>query len=169
MVPIGVPRLLEQQERGLYSETEYLENPLASSVLDAVKKGAVRGYSFYGNWIKSQRTPAASRGQLPTIHRSEIAMREYGPGLFPVHPGAQIVGTRTETLFLDELRRQIESEDYDAARQLLGVPTPLEPGSLTTPDGAGHTEDDPASRQSSPSPVNLRAQIRARNRIRRIA
>lgn len=148
MVPIGVPQAIEPQERGLYSETRYLDNPLADAVLDAVKQGAIRGYSFTGTFMKSTRMRSQERGGLPTIHRSEVAMREYGPVLFPAYAGAEILGTRAQS-FIDELT-QLDPEDVDRLRQMLGLATPLEPaGATATPDGAGQSaETDPAESQS---------------------
>jgi HK97 family phage prohead protease len=148
MVPIGVPRMLDQHDRGLYSETEYLDNPLAAAVLDGVKKGAIRGYSFTGTFMKSQRTAPASRGGLPTINRSEVAMREYGPVLFPAYADAAIIGTRAQS-FLDELAR-LDPRDVDRLRQMLGVATPLGAGDTTaTAPAAGEpAEHDPAPGQS---------------------
>lgn len=136
MMPIGVPRLVEAHERGLYSETEYLENPLADAALDAIKKGALKGYSFTGRFIKSARTRSSKVGGLPQIYRSEVAMREYGPVLFPAYEAAQIVGTR-----MVDLISQFDPDDVDRLRELLGV-------ALATPSGAGPSGDDPALRQS---------------------
>jgi HK97 family phage prohead protease len=151
MVPIGVPREIEQHQRGVFSATEYLENPLADAALDAVKKGAIRGYSYSGRFMKSVRQRAAKRGELPTITRSEIAMREYGPVLFPAHADASILGTRAQR-FIDELA-QLDPEDLDSLRQMLGIATPLEPATPpTTPDGAGH------------APTHRHLRIRARER-----
>lgn len=168
MVPVGVPTMIEPHDRGLYSETRYLDNPLADSVLDAVKQGAIRGYSFTGTFMKSQRMRAAERGGLPTIHRSEISMREYGPVLFPAYAGASILGTRAQS-FVDELAR-LDPEDVDRLRQMLGVATPLEPAtSQATPSGAGHAATDPAVSQShGQSTEQRRAQVRARNTARGI-
>lgn len=148
MVPIGVPKLLEQHDRGLYSETEYLDNPLASAVLDGVKKGAIRGYSFTGTFMKSQRTAAASRGGLPNINRSEVAMREYGPVLYPAYADAAILGTRAQS-FIEELAL-LDPEDVDRLRQMLGVATPLgaDDTTATAPAAGEPASTDPAPSQS---------------------
>ena len=143
MIPIGVPRLLEAHDRGLYSETEFLENPLADATLDAIRKGALRGYSFTGRFMKSQRTRGERLG-LPTVTRSEVAMREYGPVLFPAYDGALIVGTR-----MADLISHIEPDDVDRLRELLGIPAARQPADVSaTPSGAG-LSSDPAQRQST--------------------
>lgn len=187
MIPIGVPKVVQPHDAGLFSSTRYLDNPLADAALDGIKQGAIRGYSYQGTFMKSQRTAAASRSALPSIHRSEVAMRDYGPVLFPAHTGAAVLGTRSVSVWLDELSR-LDPEDIDAFRQMLGIATPLgagdaavtpegadqtvtpeagagQPPDQTTPPGAGQPTDDPAERQSRQID-HLRTQIAARNRAR---
>lgn len=164
MMPIGKPLEVRSDDYGVWSATEFLENPLADGTLDAIKKGAIRGYSYSGAFIKSIRRPPPTRGELPQIHRSEIAMREYGPVLFPAYAGALITGTRMQS-FLDELRAA-DPEDLEAFRQLFGV-TPGEPTSTDTPTGAVQTEDPPIG-QSARTPQQRAEAIRARNTARGI-
>jgi HK97 family phage prohead protease len=125
-VPIGVPLEVSRDDKGVFTATRYLDNPLADSILDGIKQKAIKGYSFVGRTIKSTRMRATARGALPTIVRNEIAMREYGPGLFPYYPGATILATRSASAFLDELA-ELAPEDVDRFRQMLGIATPQEP------------------------------------------
>ena len=136
MIPIGVPKLIEPRGRGLYSETDFLENPLADAALEAIRKKALRGYSFTGRFVKSQRT-RGERSGLALITRTEVAMREYGPVLYPAYEAAQIVGTR-----MVDMISQMDPDDIDRLRELLGVPV------SATPVGAGSTRNDPAAGQS---------------------
>lgn len=142
-VPIGVPLEVSQDERGVFTATRYLDNPLADSVLDAIKHRAIRGQSFGGRFLKSVKKRGA-RGGLPTIVRTEVAMREYGPTVFPAYAEAAIIGTRSVSAFLDELASS--SEDVEKFRQMLGLATPLEPASLSdTPTlGAVRADEEPA-------------------------
>lgn len=165
MVPVGAPQLIEPQDRGLYSETLYLDNPLADSVLDGIKKNAIRGYSFTGTFMRSTRLKGSLRSrEKGAIHREEVAMREYGPVLFPAYADAAILGHRAQS-FIDELRL-LDPEDVDAFRQLLGIATPLDPA---TPDGtppgpAVPAATDPASSHSPQHTTDERKRlIRARN------
>lgn len=137
-VPIGVPERVEEDARGVFTVTRYLDNPLADSVLDGIKQRAIRGQSFSGRFIKSTRSRAA-RGQLPTITRQEVAMREYGPTVFPAYAEAMILGTRSVEVFLDELAA-IGEEDRERLRQVLGITTPvLDPVTADT-----STSEEPA-------------------------
>lgn len=140
-VPIGVPERVEQDERGVFTVTRYLDNPLADSVLDGIKQRAIRGQSFSGRFIKSTRTKGA-RGSLPTIVRSEVAMREYGPTVFPAYAEAMILGTRSVGSFLEEIAN-LDLEDKDRLRQMLGLTTPLpEPVETAgTPTGAAPADE----------------------------
>lgn len=124
-VPIGVPLEVREDDRGVFTVTRYLDNPLADSVLDAVKQRAIKGQSFSGRFMKSQRTPGKKRGDLMRITRTEVAMREYGPTVFPAYAEAAILGTRNISTFLDALGAC--QEDQERLRQMLGLATPLEP------------------------------------------
>ncbi len=93
-MPIGVPLEVRADERGVWTATQYLENPLADDVLNAIKAKALRAQSFSGRFLRSMKTPARARGQLPVIRRMETDMREYGPAVFAAYGDAAILGTR---------------------------------------------------------------------------
>ena len=143
-VPIGAPQRVEADERGVFTVTRYLDNPLADAVLDGIKNRAIRGQSFTGRFIKSQRTRAKSRGELPTIRRLEVAMREYGPTVFPTYTEAAILGTRSVAAFLAEIE-SLTDEDRDRFRQMLGLATPLEPAGSPDTATAAVPPDEPVN------------------------
>jgi len=103
-MPIGVPLEVAADSRGVYTATRYLDNPVASHVLDAIKAGAIRAQSFSGRFIKSTRSWPNGRGadKLSRIVRHEVDMREYGPAVFAAYESALILGTRAE-MFVDLL------------------------------------------------------------------
>ena len=103
-MPIGVPLEVASDARGVYTATRYLDNPVASQVLDAIKAGAIRAQSFSGRFIKSARTWPDGRGRdaMARIVRHEVDMREYGPAVFAAYESAMILGTRAE-VFLNAL------------------------------------------------------------------
>lgn len=140
-VPIGVPLEVSRDEKGVFTATRYLDNPLADAVLDGIKQRAIRGQSFTGRTIKSARQRASTRGSLPTIVRNEIAMKEYGPTVFPSYVEATILATRSNVSFLEELA-DLAPEDIERFRQMLGLATPLEPaGTEGTATAAAHVEE----------------------------
>lgn len=99
-MPIGVPLEVKADERGLWTATRYLENPLADSVLSAIKGGALKAQSFSGTFRNSKRSWPDGRGRdkLSLITRYEVAMREYGPAVFAAYKDAAILGSRSEAL-----------------------------------------------------------------------
>jgi HK97 family phage prohead protease len=161
-VPIGVPQEVSRDERGVFTATRYLDNPLADSVLDGIKQRAIRGYSFTGRTIKSTRMKGAKRGDLPTIMRNEIAMREYGPTVFPYYQEAVILATRSNAAFLDELAT-LEPEDVERLRNMLGIATPLEPaGAEGTSSEAARAAQEPHEHSARQSTFNFAAALRQR-------
>jgi phage head maturation protease len=62
-LPIGVPLEVRADERGVFTATRYLDNPLADHVLDAIKAGAIRAQSFSGRFTKSVRSYPGGRGR----------------------------------------------------------------------------------------------------------
>lgn len=169
-MPIGVPLEVRADERGVFTATRYLDNPLADQVLDAVKNGAIRAQSFSGRFVKSTRTHPDGRGQgrLPLITRHEVDMREYGPAVFAAYKEAAILGTRAEQ-FVRTLLATPPDQRLTWLEQFEGLTTPLadpEVPIIGTPsDGPAEVvEDSPehAARHSA------RPSLRDRIRVARI-
>lgn len=162
-MPIGVPLEVHADERGVFTATRYLDNPLADWVLDAIKGGAIKAQSFSGRFTKSMRSYPGGRGAgvLPLITRNEIDMREYGPAVFAAYKDAAIVGTRAEQ-FVRQLLMAPPDERLTLLTQFEGLTTPLvepEAQPLGTPDlGAAARADEPQLHSARPA---LRARIRA--------
>ncbi len=99
-VPIGVPVEIRADTRGVLTLTRYSGTPLADEVLENIRAGAITSQSYTGEVIRSDpplraggRYRAAG-GQLPVVRRLEMGLREFGPVLFPIYEGAQIMGVR---------------------------------------------------------------------------
>jgi HK97 family phage prohead protease len=161
-MPIGVPLEVTGDERGVFTATRYLDNPLADQVLDAIKSGAIRAQSFSGRFIKSARSrPSGSR--LPLITRHEVDMREYGPAVFAAYADAAILGTRSAELFVRALLSTPPDQRADFLKGFEGLTTPTEPEALTigTPIlGAAIPSDEPAAGHSARQ-MSLRDRIHA--------
>jgi HK97 family phage prohead protease len=122
-VPIEPPR---PDEHGVLTVSRYLDdNPLADTVLSAIKQRAIKGQSFSGRFVKSVRTRESERSGLPTITRSEVAMREYGPTPFPAYMEARIVATRSAELWMADLLRMDRDERADLFARMVEIATPL--------------------------------------------
>lgn len=100
-VPIGSPVEIRPDGKGLLTVTRYNRSQLADSVLEAIRAGDIRGYSFRGRIFKSnpERMPRATRsGALPTIVRTELGLSEYGPTPSPAYAEAGILAVRAALL-----------------------------------------------------------------------
>lgn len=96
-MPIGTPIEIRADQRGVLTVTKYNRTQLADEVLESIREGAITGQSFSGRMIQSdpKRGPYRSRnGAIPTVTRTEIAMREYGPTPLPAYEEAGIMGVR---------------------------------------------------------------------------
>lgn len=165
-MPIGVPLVVRADEKGLYTETEYLDNPLADWTLNAIKKGALRAQSFSGRFRRSIRSYPQGRtaGNLPLITRNEIEMREYGPAVFAAYTGAAILGTRSADLFLRSLLAIPAGEKrLEWLQQFEGFDTLLSADAGTLPIGTpnGLAEQTGDAREHSARSVQIRERIEA--------
>lgn len=170
-MPIGVPLEVRADERGVFTATRYLDNPLADQVLDAIKGGAIRAQSFSGRFRKSIRSYPEGRksGALPLITRQEIEMREYGPAVFAQYTDAAILGTRAADTFVRALLATPPDARLEWLQQFEGITTlatgseSLAPG---TPDGLAEQTEDARPPAHSARSTALRDRVRAeRNRL----
>jgi HK97 family phage prohead protease len=96
-VPIGSPVTIVPDRKGLRTVTRFNASPLAESVLEAIRHGDIRGYSFRGRIFESKpaRVPRVARGgALPTITRTVLGLTEYGPTPSPAYAEAGILAIR---------------------------------------------------------------------------
>jgi len=115
-MPVATPVSIEATPRGLLTRSRFNATPLAEEVLELVKSGAVTSMSFTGKIVRS--SPELSRhgryrpdagGQLTTVRRHELGLREFGPVLFAAYDDAEINGVRMAT------PGTWEPEEFDAA------------------------------------------------------
>lgn len=143
-MPIGVPLEVKVDEKGLFTATRYLDNPLADQTLDAIKQGALRAQSFSGKFRKSMRSWPDGRGRSALAHitRTEIELREYGPAVFAAYEGAAILGTRQLTTFVRSLLAMPEEDALVWLRQFEGMDSPKDTSTLIvdSPDDSGNVE-----------------------------
>lgn len=159
-VPIGSPLEIRPDARGLLTVTRFNRSDLAEAVLEAIRSGDVKGYSFRGKIFKSNpsRVPKVTRsGGLPTIRRTELGLMEYGPTPTPAYRDAGILAIRSE---LGEVKEMLT-----AMRGNVDLSTPenddQDPGETTTPDQGPGSE---ASREIAHA--DAQALLRFRSKIR---
>jgi HK97 family phage prohead protease len=172
-VPIGVSVEVRADKRGVLTVSEYGNTPLADEVLESIRQGSVKAQSYGGAFLRSDpgRRPSGgfrpgAGGQLRTVRRMEIRMREFGPTPFPAYTGAAITGIRAQQVLgalltapaerrmtlLQQLDDLVTPEELDAAQD------PAEATDGTPDEGpADITTEDPAPSHSR----SLHARIRA--------
>lgn len=158
-IPIGTPEEIREDARGLVTVTRYNRTPLADEILESIGSGSIKGQSFSGRFLpgRSQRSPGQN-GDLDTIVRTEVMLREYGPTPIPVYKDAAILGVRMEELVdtLQGLNAEERAELFrlmDTPQAALGAPSPAvdaapsgtSPANDTPP--AGHLSSIPAERR----------------------
>lgn len=155
-MPLGVPEEIKPDQRGLLTVTRYNRNDLADQVLESIRNGDITGQSFSGKTYQSKKTPAA-RGGLPTIHRTELGLAEYGPTPIPAYHDPMMVTVRMEELV--DTFRGLTDEERQELLELLGTSRSLEsspPSTEPAAPGPSADTDTPADRPVSPTPAERR-------------
>jgi HK97 family phage prohead protease len=158
-VPLGSPVDIRADNLGLVTVTRYNETPLADEILETIRSGDITGHSFTGRIIKSNpaRPPRGgyrrgSRGELTTVHRMELGLREYGPTPFPAYADTAVVSVRSLLPFMSITQQQMVDElveeglDPDeTARAVAEEPVDID----TPPEDGGAVTDEPPEGHSS--------------------
>lgn len=149
-VPIGRPLEVQADGKGLRTVTRYNKSQLADAVLESIRNGDIRGYSFRGGIYRSdpparigRRAPA---GGLPTVRRLELGLKEYGPTPMEAYADARILAVRSADTVAQDLAALSEEERAELIR-MLTVATPLGPADPetepATPALSGPGAEDP--------------------------
>ena len=166
-MPIGVPLEVKPDQKGVFTATRYLDNPLADQVLDAINAGAIRAQSFSGRYTKSRRDYSSRvKLGLPTIYRMEVDMREYGPAVFAAYTDAAILGTRSVELFTRALLQLDPDKRLDFLSQFEGLTTQPEEADS---EALEQHSDGPAAADDPAEGHSARQSLRDRIRAARIA
>lgn len=95
-MPIGTPLEMRSDARGLLTVTRVSRTELGDEILELARDGALTAFSFSGRPLQKREEPAARSGDLKTVVRTEIALREFGPAVFAAYDTAAIVAVRSE-------------------------------------------------------------------------
>jgi HK97 family phage prohead protease len=163
-MPLGTPLEITPDSKGLLTVTRYSKTDLADEVLEGINNGSITGQSFSGRFVASERTRRLGKG-LDLIHRTEVALTEFGPTPIPAYKDAAMVGVRTAEL-ADTLR-SISPEDREELFRLLDTARSIEPPS-PTPDAVSDTSaaNEPPAEEGHGSGPSLEARQR---RVRALA
>lgn len=158
-VPIGSPVEIKADAKGLLTVTRYNRGELADGVLEAIRNGDIRGYSFRGRIFKSNpdRLPRTSRttSTLPTVVRMELGLTEYGPTPSPAYAEAGILA----------IRAALEHSGLTAeeALRMLASTTPVDQQGQETPSATSAPEPgDAADQPASDAGHSRRQQLKLR-------
>lgn len=138
-VPIGSPLDVRADSKGLRTVTRFNGSDFADSILEAIRNGDIKGYSFRGGIFKSDpmRIPKARAGaSLPVVTRTELGLTEYGPTPTPVYTEAEILALRSLLDAIPAARTPPDQVQQPATPD----PGPGDAGDqLGDPTGRGHS------------------------------
>lgn len=122
-VPLGTPLDIRADRKGLLTITRYNKSDLADAVLASIGNGDIKAQSFRGPIYDSnpRRVPRVRRGEsLPTVTRTELGLRDYGPTPNPYYTDATIVAVRARNLF-EEMMDLEQEERAELYRMMLAT------------------------------------------------
>jgi phage head maturation protease len=161
-VPLGSPKEIRVDGKGLLTITRYNKSPLAESVLEAIRNDDIRAQSFRGAIYKSNpmRIPRVRSGEpLPTVTRMELGLSDYGPTPRPYYEGASIVAVRAAQDIFSDIAGLDEDERAELFRMMLATTRGFEPepGTATSHREAG-TEEPRDTHSGRAKLLRLRAE-----------
>jgi len=150
-VPIGSPVDIRADGKGLRTVSRFNKSQLADGVLEAIRAGDIRGYSFRGRIFQSNPAKPARQvrgGELTTVTRTELGLTEYGPTPTPYYVGAGIVAVRSAQQVADAVAHLDEQARAELIR-ILARSTPMDPEldqliNATPTEGPGAEDPHPS-------------------------
>jgi HK97 family phage prohead protease len=137
-VPFATPEDIRPDGRGLLTISRYNDGELADAVLAAWEGGQITGQSFRGTVFQSRKL--GKNGRLPSIERTELGLKEYGPTHSPAYDGAGLVAIRSQEDLAELIRSMISD--------MTGTPS-APPATIGTPGPGPAATGDPLSEHSS--------------------
>lgn len=123
--PLGSPIEVRADGRGLLTISRYNDGPLTEQVLAGIRNGDYKAQSFEGPIRRSDpsRAPGRSRsGDLPTVRRLELGLRNYGPTMNPYYPQAEITAVRSVAELAEDFAQLDEAGREELIRAILADP-----------------------------------------------
>jgi len=97
--PIGVPTRMEQDEKGLHTESRIIRTRKGDEALEMAREGVTAHMSIGFDIIKGYETEDDESGEQ-TRHLTEIKLWEFGPVIWPANEEADILAVKA---YRDEL------------------------------------------------------------------
>lgn len=146
-VPLGSFLDIRTDSKGLLTRAKYNKTDLADAVLEAIRSGDIKGYSFRGRVFKSDpdRVPRIQRGGvLPTVYRRELGLGEAGPTPSPFYASANVVAIRSAVDLADYAVANFPAQERIVILRRIQETTDStpEPDDLTEPE-TGEVNDVP--------------------------
>lgn len=158
-VPLGSFVDIKPDGKGLLTRARYNNTELAESVLEAIRHGDVKGYSFRGRVFRSDpaRVPRILRGGAPPIvRRQELGLSDAGPTQSPWYVDASIVAIRSQVAgqALNDLRALPLRERIEVIARAIGDDTTdlTESQDEVTPDEGNNTTPPTPANPSTDEP-----------------
>jgi hypothetical protein len=122
--PLGKPRTMKEDEKGLYVEVPLDDTSYNRDILASLRSGALDGMSFRMTVVAEKWDDPDEAQVLPVRTIREIKLYEFGPVTFPAY-AATVAGVRAHAPVA-----------YEAWRSATNPPHPLEVGVANYPDNA---------------------------------
>jgi len=152
--PVGTPIEIKPDGRGLLTVTRYAKTPLGDEMLELIRSEALRFQSFRGPIYDKPVVRRGSNGRN-LIVRTALGLTEYGPTMFPVNYGAEILALRA-TALADSIAAMPEEAREQLARLIIS-PTPQDTPHLDAQEPAQATPLDAGTGPGQEAPLDATA------------
>lgn len=148
-VPIGHPKEIRADSRGLLTVSRYNDSEFADMVLASIRNGDIKAQSYEGTIYRSDpaRAPGPARkgASLPRVRRLEMGLRNYGPTPTAYYPEAEITAVRSAAELAADFAALDAAQREELIRALSSSPgwDPETAAILATPLGGAGAEEPP--------------------------
>src|SRR5688500_10581965 len=133
--PLGVPRLLEEDEHGARYEVPLLDTSYVRDLRPALEAGAYgsscRFRVLQDEWIEEPERSDSNPDRLPERTVKEVKVMEFGPTMFPANSESSAGLRSTTDEYYEGLKRRAPEQYEDAlrsARETRAAAVPPDPG-----------------------------------------
>lgn len=163
-IPIGRAMQIKPDNRGLHTITRYNPGEATDQILDAIRNGAIRGYSFRGAIYRSDPNTRNMRpnkdGTLQKVRRLELGLMEYGPTPSPAYMDAAILAVRSGDQAAKIVTALADAQAFIQAS--MAAATPSDPASAPTTPKMGPGAEDSRINALRSAQLRLKSELRSR-------